>query len=66
MGIHFEYSTIAEHNATEKKLRDRYATSQTVAGTQKFHSVQPHDEMHLVFKAFSFDEKQMIKKVKIR
>lgn len=65
MDIYFEYSNVSEYEDAEKKLKERFSMAQTVKGTQRFHCVKPKDENYLIFKYYSLDNTNIVKKITI-
>jgi hypothetical protein len=52
-GIHFTYTTQAEHITSEIFLTERFEKSITIKGTQKFHAFIPESVTNLTVKYFS-------------
>jgi hypothetical protein len=61
--ISFKFSSNQDHEAEEKKLKDRHMRAITIAGTQKLHAFKPLSTSSLEVKNFSASSHAEIKKV---
>ena len=52
-GVHFDYCSLAEYEAEEKNLKERFEKSRTIPGTRKLHSFIPISKTIVSVKSFS-------------
>lgn len=51
--MHFEYSTVAEHEIKIKMLEDRFQNLKAIKGTQSYHAYIPHTNGTILCKKYS-------------
>lgn len=60
MEVDIDYSTIAEYEATEEKLYERFQHAKTIKGTQKYHCFIPKEGGKMQLKYYSLSESSKI------
>jgi hypothetical protein len=63
--VAFAYTTIADHDAEESYLKDRFLNARAIAGTQKLHAFIPISKDRVQTKVFSLAPNSKIEKVSL-
>ena len=61
--IHFGYCTLADYEAEERLLQDRFAKTRTIPGTRKLHSFIPVSRNEIAVKTFSSSTTSRVERV---
>ena len=61
--IHFGYCTLADYEAEERFLQDRFAKTRTIPGTRKLHSFIPVSRNEIAVKTFSSSTTSRVERV---